>query len=80
MFDKLILLIIVWISILSFDIPILIKMKDKKTRTVYFGFLVIAVYLSIDYGFDMNVLNLNHLFEFLFLQPAEWIVQFFEGE
>ncbi|MFC4768661.1 hypothetical protein [Effusibacillus consociatus] len=74
MFEKIILLLIIYSAILIYD-GRKWKLKGRRERLSYGAITLTAVYLSFIYVTDSKWPNLNHIIEFFFADPAKHIVE-----
>ncbi|MCL7748316.1 hypothetical protein [Halalkalibacter alkaliphilus] len=75
MFERIIIVLILYTVLLSFDYSRL-KKSEKKVTYIYLFLIVISLFLSTDYILDANWPNLKDLVRAVFLKPAEQIVEY----
>ncbi len=72
-----VMLIFLYIVILAYDLPKL-KKRNKKTVVIYISLLVIALYQSISFAFDLEWPFLHTAIDALLGEPTRRIVEFLE--
>jgi hypothetical protein len=74
-FERIIIVLILYTVLLSFDYSRL-KESEKKVTYIYSFLIVISLFLSTNYILDANWPNLKDLIHAVLLKPAEQIVEY----
>lgn len=75
MLEKIIVLLIIYILLLATDVSNL-RNAAVRGRMVYFGIMVITLYLSTSYLLKVKLPSLDEFADLLFTKPARMIVEF----
>lgn len=75
MFERILVLIIIYTAILAYDGPKL-KHNSRRERLTYAVVMLVSGYLSLAYVTDLSWPNLKNVFDVLFADSAQRIVEF----
>jgi hypothetical protein len=75
MFEKIAVLTILYAALFRFDMPKL-KKESRGAIILYLSFLLVSLYMSAKYIFELKLPDYYQIFEFALGKPAESIVKY----